>query len=93
MPEDAQARILKTMARTETNDTSDIVLFLASKKSRRVSGSVVSANRGYLTFCRRIYSSVVTVNGSPMVYAISCHSLIFNQLILFMEDFKNSVSG
>lgn len=81
------------MARTETSDTSDIVLFLASKKSRRVSGSVVSANRGYLTFWRRIYSSVVTVNGSPMVYAISCHSLIFNQLILFMEDFKNSVSG
>lgn len=29
-----------------TNDVSDVVLFLASKESRWVTGSVVSTNRG-----------------------------------------------
>lgn len=34
----------------QTSDISDVVLFLASKESRWVTGSVVSANRGILSF-------------------------------------------
>jgi len=48
-PEGWKAKVVKMMPMAEPSDISNIVLFLASKESRWVSGSVVSANCGGIT--------------------------------------------
>jgi len=49
-PEDWKKFVLGLMPLGDPSDISDVVLFLASKESRWVSGSVVSTNRGALNF-------------------------------------------
>jgi 3-oxoacyl-[acyl-carrier protein] reductase len=49
-PVDWRNRISEKWPIGDPSDISDVVLFLASKESRWVSGSVVSTNRGGLTF-------------------------------------------
>jgi len=49
-PETWKNKILERWPLGEPSDISDVVLFLASKESRWVSGSVVSTNRGALVF-------------------------------------------
>jgi NAD(P)-dependent dehydrogenase (short-subunit alcohol dehydrogenase family) len=49
-PEGWKAKVTEMMPMAEPSDISDVVLFLVSKGSRWVSGSVVSTNRGGITY-------------------------------------------
>jgi NAD(P)-dependent dehydrogenase (short-subunit alcohol dehydrogenase family) len=48
-PEDFKKAALQNMPMGTPSDVSDVVLFLASKESRWISGSVVSTNGGGMT--------------------------------------------
>ena len=49
VPEDVKTAALEMMPMGTPRDISNVVLFLASKESRWVSGSVVSTNGGGMT--------------------------------------------
>jgi 3-oxoacyl-[acyl-carrier protein] reductase len=48
-PEDFKKAVLQNMPMGTPSDVSDVVVFLASKESRWISGSVVSTNGGGMT--------------------------------------------